>query len=363
VAAPDGGFVVAGNYRKDGLLLPLEDDATELTLESIADMFVAGMSSDGSLEWLRTATAEYGINPQEMDITADGNVLVAGGYRGQAIFGGGDPDEIALEPVEIPEPGFVLSIGFDGQLDAAVTTPPFTSGFAALDDGSFVVAYRYEETMIFGEGQPNETVLTSSGEWDVFVARYDASAELVWATSAGGPNDDAVQVAALFPDGTVTVAGTICDDAVFGQGEPNETSLPAAGAYSPFVARYGPSGELLWAKRPLDPVVSDIGGIRAWNGDQILLAGECGNGPYFDASVMCYSEAGEACWSFTSVGEDPARAKAIGLVPDGSTGSLFVGGDYCGNNLLGLDWPGATTLQAKDDDAGDGDVFLVKLVP
>jgi hypothetical protein len=47
-------------------------------------------------------------------------------------------------------------------------------GIAAMADGSFVVTGRFLGTATFGPGEAGETVLTSAGSADIFVARYNA---------------------------------------------------------------------------------------------------------------------------------------------------------------------------------------------
>ena len=44
-------------------------------------------------------------------------------------------------------------------------------------------------TATFGEGEDNETGLSSAGFRDIFVAEYDRNGGLLWAKRAGGVND------------------------------------------------------------------------------------------------------------------------------------------------------------------------------
>ena len=49
--------------------------------------------------------------------------------------------------------------------------------------------------------------------------------------------------------GNSYVTGNFEDTATFGAGEPNETTLTSAGSSDILVAKYDPSGALVWAKR------------------------------------------------------------------------------------------------------------------
>ena len=56
-------------------------------------------------------------------------------------------------------------------------------GVAALSDGSVLVTGSFCETVIFGAGEANETILTAVANGDVFVARYDAGGALACTAS------------------------------------------------------------------------------------------------------------------------------------------------------------------------------------
>ncbi len=95
-------------------------------------------------------------------------------------------------------------------------------------------------------------VASHSNASDVYVAKYDASGRLAWATRAGGAsssNAAGSSVAAL-GDGGCVVAGTFRERARFGEGEPNEIELvaPATYPFYAFVARFDGRGGLAWAR-------------------------------------------------------------------------------------------------------------------
>ena len=48
-------------------------------------------------------------------------------------------------------------------------------------DGSFGLCGLFSGTTSFGEDDPTETTLVSSGGWTAYAARYKADGELVWA--------------------------------------------------------------------------------------------------------------------------------------------------------------------------------------
>ncbi|MCK4719816.1 hypothetical protein KAU08_04115, partial [bacterium] len=60
----------------------------------------------------------------------------------------------------------------------------------ALSDNSTVATGWFRDSATFGQGEPNETVLTSAGWRDIFIARYNPDGSLAWAKKAGGTSQD-----------------------------------------------------------------------------------------------------------------------------------------------------------------------------
>jgi hypothetical protein len=118
---------------------------------------------------------------------------------------------------------------------------------AVTDGGSILVAGSFDGDVVVGEGQPNETELSSVDNMDLFLAQYSDSGALDWASAAGGSGDDTAHGLAVLSDGSIVITGCMREDAVFGAGEENETELTSNGRDDSFVARYAPDGKLMSA--------------------------------------------------------------------------------------------------------------------
>lgn len=96
----------------------------------------------------------------------------------------------------------------------------------------------------FASSMPvGSTNLTSAGNSDVFVARFDSSGVAQWAVRLGGSTADEGLALALSPAGdAVAIAGKFTGTAAFGA-----VSLTSAGGNDAFVAKLDSSGAVLWA--------------------------------------------------------------------------------------------------------------------
>jgi len=217
-------------------------------------------------------------------------------------------------------------------------------GIAALPDGSTLITGDFEGTATFGAGEPNETSLITSANWDMFLAKYDPDGALIWARRAGGTDTDGASgnsVSAL-DDGTSVVTGTFRGEpeqepsggaktVVFGPGEDNETPLDSVdGSYDVFAAKY--DGPILYT---ISGTVSLDGGTAAVTDVTLTLSGDAG---------QTTSPSGDGTYSFTGLEEGtynvtPSLAGYVFAPVERDYDPLntdMTGQDYVGTAVFGI---------------------------
>ncbi len=252
-------------------------------------------------------------------------------------------------------------------------TAPATA-VTAFADGEAVVAGWFTSSRTFGAGEPAATTLVSAGIWDAFLLRYRPDGSLVWARRAGGAEGDKANGVAGFADGSSVVTGMFEGTAVFGAGEPGETSLVSAGQNDVFVARYAADGSLAWARRA-GGAGNDFGfGVAVLADQSIVVTGEFRKAADFggggasttlvaagslaanlpDGFVARYDGAGTmlSTHRFGSASGHSDRGAGVAAQSDGSfvvTGSFSGTADFTGS--------GGTTA-TLDSAGGTPDIFL-----
>ena len=116
---------------------------------------------------------------------------------------------------------------------SARVAPSATTGVGiATDERRQQLRHRvFPGTATFGAGEANETTLTSAGDVDIFVARYDRERRAgLGETSAAAPAPTSGFGIATDGAGDSYVTGVLPGTATFGAGEANETTLTSAGA-------------------------------------------------------------------------------------------------------------------------------------
>ncbi len=259
----DGSVVVAGSFT--GTVVFDDGGANETVLETpdpssavVERMFLARYDNDGALVWARR---DGGTRVTRIVAGTDGSCAVLGDLIPQQgtrfVFGEGEPTEASFPGARFgPGARFVGRYGDDGSFQWARRFSPDavqtrSYGLAAGRDGAVVLAGSFIDTLLFGDGEPNETLLVAdAGEiGDIFVVAYEPDGDLAWARTAGGPGREILRDVAVFPDGTCGIVGDFSHITTFGLGEPGETSLVSRGNRDIFVARFAEDGMLVDASR------------------------------------------------------------------------------------------------------------------
>jgi hypothetical protein len=201
--------------------------------------------------------------------------------------------------------------------------------------------------------------LTCNGVNDVFVVKYDASGNVLWANSAGGSADDESKGIAVDDSGNSYVTGMFKSSSIsFGS-----VTLTNNGGYELFITKYNSSGSVVWAKSA-GGSDDDFGiGLATDSSGNCYLTG------YFASSsitfgstslinhssdttdffIVKYDPSGNPVWANSAGGTD--YDYGIRVATDGSSNSYVVG-KFSSSSITF----GSTTLINN----GSSDIFIVK---
>ena len=83
------------------------------------------------------------------------------------------------------------------------------------------------------------------GIWDMFIAKYDSAGTLLWFKRAGGAGDDRGNGIALDGNGNIYVVGAFASPTLTFE----STTLTNAGSFSAYLAKYDSAGNFLWVRQ------------------------------------------------------------------------------------------------------------------
>ena len=339
IATDNAGNVYIGGYF--GGTANFETDT--LTSVGNEDMFIAKYNASGNIIWTKgtggaSSDIVYGI-----DVDNSGNIHVTGYFNSTVDFGGTGNSLTTVGPGINPDI-FVAKYDASGNTlwaKRAGSANSFDEGHdIAVDDLGFVyLTGSFEGTKAdFGDGDS----LTSSGNKDVFIAKYSASGNTTWAKRIGGTGSDIGRRIAVDNLGHVYIAGSVTDTVDFG-GSGN--SPDPSGSLDMFVAKYDTSGTTEWVRRAGGTDSDRANGIAVDSSGNISVTGlfngidvDFGGGNTLtstgslqDAFIVKYNGNGNTLWAKASAGND--RANGVGIAIDNS-GGTYVAGSFTQNIIL-----------------------------
>jgi uncharacterized delta-60 repeat protein len=251
----DDSIVVSGDFYGTVTFGPGEGNETVLSSAGSYDIFIARYNADGTLHWAKRAGGTDCNFSPAISVLSDDSIAVTGYFKGTAAFGPGEDNETMLSSM-CSSDIFIARYNADGTLHWARRAGGDYSeecyAISVLSDDSIAVTGWFEGTTTFGPGEDNETVLSSAGYINIFIARYNPNGTLHWARRAGGRGFDKGHAISVLSDDSIVASGTFGYSATFGSGEDNETVLFAAseeGECDIFIACYNPDGTLHRVRR------------------------------------------------------------------------------------------------------------------
>jgi len=241
-----------------------------------------------------------------------------------------------------------------------------------LSDNTTVVTGFFSLSTTFGSGEPNQTILTSAGSFDIFIARYNTDGTLAWAKRAGGISVDGGKngINAL-SDNTTVVTGWFQSSAIFGQLEPNQTTLVSAGLTDIYIARFNTNGTLAWAKRAGGTGMDTGSDVTPLSDNTTVVTGSYSGSATFgllepnqtdltavgltDIFFARYNTDGTLSWIKSAGGTGSEGGMAITTLSDNS---IVVFGNFDGSSTFGPGEPDPITLTS----AGVYDIFIARYI-
>jgi len=129
-----------------------------------------------------------------------------------------------------------------------------TWGGTENDDGRRIAVDSHNNIIVTGlfygavdfDDGPELVERVSNGDRDAFVCKYTQEGELLWAITYGGTGDDRGHAIAVDQNDNILIAGIFMHTVDFDPG-PGQFNMTSKGMFDPYVAKFSPDGEFLWA--------------------------------------------------------------------------------------------------------------------
>jgi hypothetical protein len=289
---------------------------------SYDEVTVLKYSSTGVLQWTKVLSIyNNGIYNDGRAISHDrfGNSYIAGSMRNS----GGTPMLFLakLDPTSTLVWNRQTAMSFYNQ----------TVDLKTDKNGNSFITGSFYYTVTFGS---TNLSTTNSITYDMFVVKYDAAGQVVWAKSAGGYDHDYGDGIELDPDGNCYITGRFQHSAYFGG---INISNFNSGVSDVFVAKYDNAGNALWVKQAGETGVESKSKIGVDKFGNSYVNGLFTNSINFDGDQLLG-------------GIDASYLAKIGSTYETSVGkaSIIAGLKICSGNVFKIQYPVAGIFEADN---------------
>jgi len=337
--------------------------APGLTGTGNCEFFLTKFDLFGNAIWSKRGGGSLTDRGYGVVIDNSGNLVVAGHYYGTATF-----DTVTRTSAGNLD-AFIAKYDTSGNLlwfrEGRDVAQSSVRGLAYDNNGNTVI------TGYFGSSTAptitfDNVILTTAGQRDIFLAKYNADGVIQWGVSAGGvKTGEEAKAVASDASGNIYITGMFVDTASFGN-----ITLIGNGNSDIFIAKYNSQGQIQWAKNAGGPN-ADIGYTISVDKNGNLFVGGSfdslatfganivyANGDTLtDAFVALFDTDGNFKWVKTFGGENSDNCSK--LITD-TEGNCYAFGNFRSTALSGAKF-GNLTLNAAS--IGFDDVYFMKLSP
>ena len=369
-----GNSYVTGGFTSTSLTL----GTTTLTNSGNIDFFIAKYDPAGNMLWASGATGSSNDGGNGIALDSHGNVYIAGSTNSSKLIIG--TTTLTLKGYDDI---FIAKYDASGNLKWAKSAGG-TSDELGLSVGvdanenAYLTGYFASTSLAIGT-----TTLTNTGGNDLFVAKYDSLGNALWAKSLGGSGNEQGSGIATDATGNSYITGSFSSSSL----TVGSTTLTNNGGIDFLIAKYDPSGNVLWAKGAVGSSNDGGNGIALDAHGNPYVAGSSNSSSltfgattltlktYDDAFIVKYDVAGNVKWAGSAGGYQDDLALGVSIDPKGNSyltgyfasSTLYIGytttltNAYPGSNdffLIGYDSLGnvltAQSAGGSGDDRGTG---------
>jgi hypothetical protein len=243
ILSKDGNLLVTGSFYDTCIF-----GSISVIAAGVTDMFIAKINAQtGEYMWVTTAGA-LGSYSQGNAICEDagGNIIVGGNTNGYCFFGQdtikskGSFDFFVAKYDTTGTIIWVKDFGSNGSDDL--------HDISADTGKSIYICGVFSNVMQMGS-----TSLISNGSTDLYWAKLDATGNVLWAKSAGGPDSENSHGIKILPDGSFYLAGWTQDTIKI-----QNRQIDGNGVGTLFLARFNNNGNIVWAQYGYNQTFSDL---------------------------------------------------------------------------------------------------------
>lgn len=334
----DGSIFLAGTFSAD-----FSAGSQTLETRGEADVFFLRTDTNGNVQWAKRAGSQQRDEVTATATDSENNLIGIGSFWFDADF-----DDVQLTATQNPKAIFMTKYAPDGQVRwaKAINGSNLKRVEAlAIDatDHIFIAGY------FSGSLTIEDTTLTATGETDLFVARFSAVGNLLWAFRQGRSGDTRALALALTSEGDIILTGFFNDTTLIA----NERLIANTDDRDLFLARISAEGQPTWARKAGGVFDKDPVAVAVDAADNIYITGFLVGVMTLDENLSIQSQTGRPDFflvKYSATGMPLAARSFGGNLLQQPTGMLVQGNSIVVSGF----YQGQMSFDGFSFDAGTG---------
>jgi hypothetical protein len=344
-----GNCYMTGYFAGNNVIF---DNDTLLSAFGASEIFVVKYSPSGNVIWAKSVTGVSSDYALGITVDNNGNSYITGSFESSSLTF----DSFTINGIN-GRAIFIAKYNTSGNVlwAKSVWGSDYREGNSIAVDGNsncYITGYFKGSNIIFGSDTLTNLYPLNNTE-DIFIAKYDALGNAVWAKSAGSVtdvNDVGINVA-VDGGGNSYITGYFSGSSIT-FGSITLTNNNSFGTWKDiFTTKYNSSGNVIWAKKAGGNLDEEGHGIAVDGNGNVYMTGDFNLGsPNQDILAIKYNSVGNVVWTKFAGGYSSDGANDIAI-------------DASGNCYLTGIFVSSTAFFDNDTLAnmGAGDVFIAKL--
>ena len=179
----------------------------DLTSDGGEDSYVAKFDSNGKFQWAQNIGSSSNDRGLGIATDSDGNVLATGYFSGSIDIDGNGTDDLTSNG---GQDSYIAKFDRDGNFlwaqNIGGSNGDKGHSIAADRDGNVLATGYFRDSIDIDGNDIND--LTSNGQRDSYVAKFDKNGNFLWAQNIGGVGDENGRGITTHSDGNVWITGS-----------------------------------------------------------------------------------------------------------------------------------------------------------
>jgi hypothetical protein len=216
------------------------------------DVFILKLNASGNFVWAKNIGGNSQNYAYSVAVNTKGDVYTTGNFSGRSDF---NPGAGVFNLTAVGYDIFILKLDSSGNFTWAKNMGRKSNNYSfnvgssiALDkSGNVYATGTFQSIVDFDPGSGTANLVSADSSEDVFIAKFDASGNFIWAKNLSGNGSDNGLSIALDVSGNVYTTGNFMDTVDFDPGS-GMVKLISAGNYDVFISKLDSAGNFVWAR-------------------------------------------------------------------------------------------------------------------